>query len=84
MALEAPLRTSTGSIPSGFAPHADMSFSSGPESPALPSQYMAYVPFLAQPMFPRRFVDMTNVVLRPLMITNLSAPTLLFGQVLLT
>ncbi|KAM7224355.1 hypothetical protein V8F06_000136 [Rhypophila decipiens] len=41
MALEAPLRSSTGSIPSGFSPHADMSFSSGPESPALPSQYMA-------------------------------------------
>ncbi|KAK3329450.1 hypothetical protein B0H66DRAFT_25440 [Apodospora peruviana] len=41
MALEAPLRTSTGSIPPGYSPHAEMSFSSGPESPALPSQYMA-------------------------------------------
>ncbi|KAK0618003.1 hypothetical protein B0T17DRAFT_479457, partial [Bombardia bombarda] len=41
MALEAPLRTSTGSIPSTHSPHAEMSFSSGPESPALQPQYMA-------------------------------------------
>jgi hypothetical protein len=42
MALEAPLRSSTGSIASRYLTHADMSFSAGPESPALPSQYMAY------------------------------------------
>ncbi|KAK3382945.1 hypothetical protein B0T24DRAFT_687238 [Lasiosphaeria ovina] len=41
MALEAPLRTSTGSITSTYSPHADMSLASGPESPALSSQYMA-------------------------------------------
>ncbi|KAK0731427.1 hypothetical protein B0H67DRAFT_73026 [Lasiosphaeris hirsuta] len=41
MALEAPLRTSTGSINSAFSPYTEMSLSSGPESPALSSQYMA-------------------------------------------
>ncbi|KAK3943694.1 hypothetical protein QBC46DRAFT_418926 [Diplogelasinospora grovesii] len=41
MALEAPLRSSTGSIMSSYSAHADMSVSSGSESPALPSQYMA-------------------------------------------
>ncbi|KAL2023666.1 hypothetical protein VTK56DRAFT_1823 [Thermocarpiscus australiensis] len=40
MALEAPLRSSTG-ISLSYSPHADMSLSSRPESPALPSQYMA-------------------------------------------
>lgn len=42
MALEAPLRSSTGSITSSYSPHADMSLSTGPESAALPSQYNAY------------------------------------------
>ncbi|KAK3393764.1 hypothetical protein B0H63DRAFT_27519 [Podospora didyma] len=41
MALEAPLRTSTGSITSSYSPHAEMSLTTGPESPALHSQYMA-------------------------------------------
>ncbi|KAK4451769.1 hypothetical protein QBC34DRAFT_295029 [Podospora aff. communis PSN243] len=41
MALEAPLRSSTGSISSAFSAHAEMSLSSGPESPSLSSQYMA-------------------------------------------
>ncbi|KAK3310214.1 uncharacterized protein B0T15DRAFT_29088 [Chaetomium strumarium] len=41
MALEAPLRSSTGSITSRYSPHADMSLSTAPESPAVPSQYMA-------------------------------------------
>ncbi|GAB1310289.1 SEC7 domain-containing protein [Madurella fahalii] len=41
MALEAPLRSSAGSITSNYSPHTDMALSSGPESPALPSQYMA-------------------------------------------
>ncbi|KAK0657553.1 hypothetical protein B0T16DRAFT_453001 [Cercophora newfieldiana] len=41
MALEAPLRSSTGSISSTFSAHAEMSLSSGPESPSLASQYMA-------------------------------------------
>ncbi|KAK4193450.1 hypothetical protein QBC35DRAFT_106774 [Podospora australis] len=41
MALEAPLRSSTGSIRSLYSPYAEMSLSSGPESPALSSQYMA-------------------------------------------
>ncbi|KAK3985388.1 hypothetical protein QBC44DRAFT_157505 [Cladorrhinum sp. PSN332] len=41
MALEAPLRSSTGSIMSSYSPHAEMSLSSGPDSPALQSQYMA-------------------------------------------
>src|SRR4051812_46124602 len=42
MALEAPLRSSTGSIASRYLTHADMSLSAGPESPSLPSQYVAY------------------------------------------
>jgi len=43
MALEAPLRSSTGSIMSSYSPHAEMSLSAtGRESPALQSQYMAY------------------------------------------
>jgi hypothetical protein len=37
MALEAPLRSSTGSIISSFSPHTDMSISS-PDSPAIHSQ----------------------------------------------
>ncbi|KAL2165304.1 hypothetical protein VTH06DRAFT_601 [Thermothelomyces fergusii] len=41
MALEAPLRSSTGSITSRYMTHADMSVSTGPESPSLPSQYVA-------------------------------------------
>lgn len=60
MALEAPLRSSTGSIPSGFSPHADMSFSSGPESPALPSQYMAYVLILVCPISPHQYVNINE------------------------
>nr|CDP22576.1 Putative protein of unknown function [Podospora anserina S mat+] len=41
MALEAPLRTSTGSIRSIYPSYAEMALSSGRESPALTSQYMA-------------------------------------------
>ncbi|KAK0751507.1 hypothetical protein B0T18DRAFT_320312 [Schizothecium vesticola] len=41
MALEAPLRSSTGSISSSYSSRAEMSLSAGPESPALSSQYMA-------------------------------------------
>ncbi|KAK4039837.1 hypothetical protein C8A01DRAFT_46732 [Parachaetomium inaequale] len=41
MALEAPLRSSTGSIASRYLTHADMSLSAGADSPSLPSQYMA-------------------------------------------
>ncbi|KAH6853615.1 hypothetical protein B0I37DRAFT_11195 [Chaetomium sp. MPI-CAGE-AT-0009] len=41
MALEAPLRSSTGSIASRYLSHADMPLSAGSESPSLPSQYMA-------------------------------------------
>ncbi|KAK4154749.1 hypothetical protein C8A00DRAFT_42554 [Chaetomidium leptoderma] len=41
MALEAPLRSSTGSITSKYLTHANMSLSAGPDSPAPPSQYMA-------------------------------------------
>ena len=44
MALEAPLRSSTGSISSSFSARSDMPLSSGSESPALSSQYMAYDP----------------------------------------
>ncbi|KXX80467.1 hypothetical protein MMYC01_202901 [Madurella mycetomatis] len=53
MALEAPLRSSAGSITSSYSPHTDMALSSGPESPALPSQYMAYDP--------RQTCDMANL-----------------------
>ncbi|EGO53054.1 hypothetical protein NEUTE1DRAFT_119048 [Neurospora tetrasperma FGSC 2508] len=41
MALEAPLRSSTGSFQSIYSPYTEMSLSAGPDSP-LPAQYMAY------------------------------------------
>jgi hypothetical protein len=41
MALEAPLRSSTGSIASRYLSHADMPLSAGSESSSLHSQYMA-------------------------------------------
>lgn len=41
MALEAPLRSSTGSIISSYSPLGDMSSVSSPESPAIHPQYMA-------------------------------------------
>jgi hypothetical protein len=44
MALEAPLRSSTGSIASRYLSYADMPLSAGSESSSLPSQYMAYGP----------------------------------------
>ncbi|KAK3694888.1 hypothetical protein B0T22DRAFT_85974 [Podospora appendiculata] len=56
MALEAPLRNSTGSITSGYSPHADMSFSSSPESPALHSQYMASSGSDSQSLRPNSFM----------------------------
>ncbi|KAK4129459.1 hypothetical protein N657DRAFT_561228 [Parathielavia appendiculata] len=58
MALEAPLRSSTGSVTSIYSPYADMSFSTGPESPALSSQYMASSsrPDSSQSLRPHSFV----------------------------
>ncbi|KAK4248021.1 hypothetical protein C7999DRAFT_40772 [Corynascus novoguineensis] len=56
MALEAPLRSSTGSIASRYLTRTDMTGSAGPESPSLPSQYVASSPGTeAQPHRPASF-----------------------------